>query len=117
MTTNDTRLRAIETHCKALRWSFWVNGGKEAFSICTDSVSICIRVDNKGFEFAERLLSCYEPGAVVEIQHCDTTPPLCSTFCDLMHYVHPCSKEWDISGEPGPDCLGPGHYKLVKVVE
>lgn len=56
----NEQMESIRARCDALGWVFWLNGEGIAFSIQPESVSICIRADNKGFAFVERLLELHE---------------------------------------------------------
>lgn len=124
----NERLKKIEQRAEALGWKFGIDG-------------LYFRIWPPGFlrfyytfhidhpEDAERLLSCYEPGPTVKIK------PTCYE-CDMYNAGVAWDEgevdyrdNWDPrcvfghsirdnnTGEtvPGPDCYGPGTFKLVEV--
>lgn len=124
----DKRLKAIKERAKALGWNF----GKDVtvndimrFFIAPNTWDFALAFMNieSGHKAAERLLSLYEEGSVVEIRWLGSKEHpehgiFCDNFCALVpkycRWAAPSSRERG-EKEPGPQCPGPDKYKLVSV--
>lgn len=111
---DDTRLRAIEQRAKALGmkttifddvWMAFLAEGDIEIKINEQS-RVIITGDN--IQAAERLLACYEPGAVVEVKIVEP---------DYKGYIIKYSDGFShhVPVNNAADCPGAGRYKLVKV--
>ena len=137
------RLKAIEDRARGLGWEFIVHDNvgmiffdKDDFEIIIDGKCALLTRDNN-LQAAERLLSLYEDGAMVEIGppnetgrcltsncpfwgasvagDCGSTfsPEPYSSYigCRLKLAIRDSPSNY---AEPGPDCPGAGKYKLVR---
>ena len=120
------RLKAIESRCEVLGWKM-IKSNEHwcAWDIIVKaSFRLSFNDNPSGLQAAERLLACYEPGAVVEVK---TEKGYCSERCQFCNvgefnmdntFMKNCKLKLAIGGQsfpkPGPSCPSPGHYKLMR---
>ena len=113
---NNDRLTGIEACAKALGWD-WGDFVDAVSELCS-AMSLDYSNDN-WHPVAERILSLYEPGPVVEVKQALDYEQSCES-CDLCYCIHDvdylCILALDDGeGNPSPDCPGAGTFKLIPV--
>jgi len=121
----DKRLKAIESRAKALGWEYVVGHSKRFIHVELIIPHGGAHIYNGNeLDTAERLLSCYEAGAEVEIKQFnggdDANPVMCCQFdCEVRKETnHQNICRWAIQEDgcvdtPGPNCPGARRYKLM----
>ena len=110
MADNIKRLDAIVTRVVELGWEwdqFWSAACSLSFMDSTPPVETV-------YTTAERLLSCFEPGQVVEL--CRHVEDCCTCGLDAVYceYAKLTKTGFRKGYTPGPSCPGHGKFKLVE---
>ena len=87
-----TRLKTIRARAEKLGWKYQgpLHQDNNVIVLLSPDAHIELLVSEPGYEAAERLLSCYEPGPVVKVDECELEGSPCTRVLPFnTEYIKP----------------------------